>query len=466
MKIRHITYVFLVLFSFIHQEGKSQEILGKWYSKTIINEEEVHYLFDIRKDKNVYVGYFDIPTSKTFRIKLDSINLLNNDKVLFRHKGLDFLFTGNINNDKEEIQGIVKKDKYSNSLTLSRQPQVRRNQIIEKPIPYLSKEIFFYNKDSTRLAGTITFPKEGDSLKAVVLISGSGPQDRDEEILGHKPFKVLADYLTRKGIVVLRYDDRGYAKSEGQFRPATSMDYSYDALAAVEFLKQYKEVSINKIGLIGHSEGGNIAPVVATMDSMINFVILLAAPGTSNLQSYLVSLDLILKEHPETYDRDYPFFKSVYEDMARIKNKNTLKDSLQSKFENIANLMGEEELSIYGGKTNYVQSQVNYHSSDWYHYYLQFDVTAYLEKLKIPILALNGDKDSSVESNFNLSGIESTLEKSGNVRYEIVELKDVNHFFQVSNDSKIESVYFNEETFSKVALDKIEKWIKRLLPIE
>ena len=427
-----------------------------------MNEEVVHYLFDIRKDKNTYVGYIDIPTSKIFRIKLDSISLLNNDEVVFNHDGLDLLFTGRLNSNKEEIQGVLKKDSLTNFLILSRQPQVKRNQVIVKPISYTSKEIFFYNKDSTKLAGTITYPKKGKNLKAVVLISGSGPQNRDEEILGHKPFKILADYLTRKGIVVLRYDDRGYGKSEGQFRPATSMDYSYDVIAAVEFLRNYKEVAIEEIGLIGHSEGGNIAPVVATMDSLINFLILLAAPGTSNLQSYLISLDLILKEYPETYNRDYPFFKSVYEDMARIKNKSILKDSLQSKFKTIANLMGKEELSIYGGATSYVESQVNYHTSDWYHYYIQFDVTPYLEKLNIPILALNGDKDNSVESIFNLSGIESTLKKSGNVKYEIVELKNVNHFFQVSNDNKIESVYFNEETFSKVALIKIERWIKRL----
>lgn len=462
MRILYAKYIFLILFVFLHQEGKSQEFLGKWYSKTIINETEVHYLFDIRQDGNNYIGYIDIPHDKKFRIQLDSIEILNNDKVLFCQRGLNLLFTGRLNRDNEEIHGIVKKDDYSNLLILSRQPQVKRNQIIEQPVPYHSKDIYFYNKDSTRLAGTITFPKEGDNLKAVVLISGSGPQDRNEEILGHQPFKILADYLTKQGMVVLRYDDRGYGQSEGQFRPATSMDYSYDALAAVQYLKTFDEVSIGKIGLIGHSEGGNIAPVVATMDSMVNFLILLAAPGTSNLKSYLNSLDLILKEYPETYNRDFPFFKSVYEDMARIKDKNILKDSLQSKFEKIATMMDDEELTVFGGVNNYVRSQVDYHSSDWYHYYLQFNVTEYLEELKIPILALNGDKDISVDAKFNLNGMESTLRASGNTKYEMIELKNVNHFFQVSTNHKIESVYFNEETFSRIALNKIANWIKRL----
>lgn len=443
-------------------ELNSQDISGRWYSKTSINKEVFHFLFDIRKTDKSFIGYIDIPSHNSFRIPIDSISYTNSGEIEIIHNGLDFMYAGKFDIEVNTIEGNVKKDGFTNSLHLSRNPQVNRSQIIKEPVPYLSKEIYFYNRDSTRFAGTITFPKGRKTSKAVVLISGSGPQNRDEEILGHKPFKILADYLTRKGIVVLRYDDRGYGKSEGNFRPATSLDYSYDVLAAVKYLKDFKEVSISKIGLIGHSEGGNIAPVVATMDSSINFLILLAAPGSSNLRSYLVSLDLILKEHPETYNRDFPFFKSVYEDMATIKDKKMLRDSLESKFKLLVNLMDEEELSIYGGQDEYVISQVNYHTSDWYHYYLQFDVTEYLRKLKIPILSLNGDKDNSVESTYNLNAIEKTLKESGNRQYEIVELQNVNHFFQVSKDAKIESVYFNEETFSKVALNKIGEWIKRL----
>ena len=456
--MKYTLYIFIFIL-IVPNEGKAQDVLGRWYSKTIVNDNEVHYLFDIGKKGEKYVGYIDLLSDSIFRIGLDSVSYLNNDSVAIIDKGLDILFKGNFAN--KEITGILERDGYSNLVSLSREPRVKRNQLIRKPVPYRTKDIYFYNKDSTRLAGTITYPEAGKNLKVVVLISGSGPQNRDEEILGHKPFLVLADYLSRRGVVVLRYDDRGYGESKGQFRPATSMDYSYDALAAVEYLKDYKEIPINQIGLIGHSEGGNIAPVVATLDTAVKFLVLLAAPGTSNLASYLSSLDLILKEYPETYHRDFPFFKSVYEDMANIDDKKILKDSLELKFNFIANLMGEEELVVYGGKEKYIESQVNYHTSDWYHYYLQFDVSEYLQKLKIPVLALNGDKDNSVESTFNLKGIETTLKESGNFSYEIVELENVNHFFQVSDDAKIGSVYFNEETFSKMALNIIEEWISR-----
>ncbi|MEN0006600.1 MAG: alpha/beta fold hydrolase, partial [Bacteroidota bacterium] len=443
------------------QTAAAQDILGRWYSKVQLDTQEVHYLFDIRKNAATYAGYLDLPSIGNFRIPLDSVGFAG-EQAVFSHNSLAMRFSGKLDPLKDEIAGYLTNDQRTYPLTLSRHPQAKRSQTIELPLSYQQEEVYFYNKDSIRFAGTLTLPRDVASPPVVVLISGSGPQNRDSEILGHKPFAVLADYLSRRGVAVLRYDDRGYGASQGQFRPATSKDYAFDALGAVQFLKNYPNKTFSKIGLAGHSEGGNIAPVVATMDSSVQFLILLAAPGTSNFYSYLVSLDLVLKDYPETYDRDFPFFKSVYEDMAYISDKATLKDSLQSKFERIAKLMAEEEFTIYGGKEGYIASQVGYHTSDWYHYYLQFDMTDYLMQLDIPILALNGNRDISVEAIFNLNGIAQTLTKAGNQQFETVILKDVNHFFQSSKDDKIESVYFNEETFSKVALEKMIQWIRGL----
>ncbi|MEM1120912.1 MAG: alpha/beta fold hydrolase [Bacteroidota bacterium] len=392
---------------------------------------------------------------------MDTVIFSDDQHLKLVHNGLNIRLNGRLNTANQVINGFLHVDSSSTKVTLTRTPQAKRTQTIVPPLPYYSEEVFFYNKDSTRLAGTLTTPKQGDSFAAVVLVSGSGPQDRNSEILGHKPFEILADHLTRKGIAVLRYDDRGYGASHGQFRPATTLDYTYDALAAVNFLKTHPTQKFNKIGIIGHSEGGNIAPVAATMDSSVNFIVLLAAPGLSNYDFYLISLDLIMQETPETYDRDFPFFKSVYKDMATIDDKEILKDSLQRKFASIVLQMSEEELIPFNGADAYVKSMVAYHTSDWYHYFLQFDVTPYLEKLTIPILALNGDQDTSVEAAANLRGIQQILERSGNNNFEVVPLKNVNHFFQESKDAKIESVYFNEITFSREALVKIEKWIQQ-----
>jgi len=440
----------------------SQDVLGNWYTK-VVQEDTTHYILSLRKEVNGFSGKIDIPSKSIFRRRLDSVSLDEQYKLFFRHEGLDISFIGKIKTDQKVLDGIVKKDKNLYQTNWKRIPSAKRLQKIQEPIPYLSTDLVFTNeKENIELAGTLTLPNKQGRFPAVVLISGSGPQDRNEELLGHQPFLILADHLTRNGIAVLRYDDRGFGKSGGIFRPATMMNYAEDASAAVDFLKKHPNIDTTKIGLAGHSEGGNIAPVVAVNNKAVDFIVLLAAPGISNLDMYLVSLDLILKNYPETYDRDFAFFKSVYEDMARIQDKSVLKDSLQKKFEYIVSIMEPTELATYGDLDTYVKQEVASHSSDWYHFFLQFDVTPYLQQLKIPILALNGDKDASVEAKANLDGMQKTLIDSGHTQHKMVELKEVNHFFQVCDNDSFKAAFFAKETFSTIALEEIANWILKL----
>lgn len=453
------TLLLLVLLS--AQTMMAQGVAEKWYAKVDLDGREQHYLFDIRTQENGLGGLIDDLTNANFRLPLDSVSLDNANQVYIQHNGLNIVFEGSINPLGTRIEGNLRVGDSEMEAFLSRRPQATRTQLIDETANYTSEEVSFTNQDGTRFSGTLCLPEGEEACPVVVLISGSGPQDRNSEILGHQPFAVLADHLASGGVAVLRYDDRGYGRSEGQFRPATSMDYAEDARGAVHFLKTYAGRDFSHIGLIGHSEGGNIAPVVATQDSAVNFVVLLAAPGVSNYEHYLTSLDLIMKEHPETYDRDFPFFALVYRDMAFTKNPVRLKQTLRQRFTGITEQMTEEELEPYGGKDSYIESQVSYHSSEWYRHYLQFDVTPYLKQLHIPVLALNGDLDTSVESSQNLAGIDQTLKRAGNNDVTVVELENVNHFFQVSTDDKIESVYFNEETFSEEALQIIADWMKQ-----
>lgn len=445
------------------QEARSQGVEGRWYGEiSLDHDDELHYLLDIRQQNGNWEAYADMPYIHKFRLRADSFSFVD-QQLYYIHNATGLSFTSRFDTLEQRLVGHVIDEGIQLPLTFHREPQTPRHQHVEQPIPYDSKEVFFYNKDNIRLAGTLTTPPGSGPFPAVVLVSGSGPQDRNEEILGHRPFLILADHLTRQGIAVLRYDDRGYGESEGDFRPATSLDYTHDALAAVEYLKGRSAIDNTKIGIAGHSEGGNIAPVAAVMDSTIAFVVLLAAPGLSNYESYLVSLALILKDYDGTYDRDYAAFAGVYQDMATISNKVILRDSLRAKFTRLANQMTEEELEAFGGLAAFVEGQVRYHTSDWYHYYLQFDVTPYLQQLKIPILALNGTKDESVEANANLGGIQRTLEVADHPQFEIVKLRNVNHFFQTSTSPTFASVYFNPITFAPEALNAISEWINEVM---
>jgi hypothetical protein len=172
----------------------------------------------------------------------------------------------------------------------------RRPQEPKKPYPYGEQEVIVDNKkDEIRLAGTLSTPPSGGPFPAVLLISGSGPQDRDETIVGHKPFLVLADHLTRLGVAVLRVDDRGVGQSTGQFLECTSQDFADDALAFIEFLKAHSKIDSRRIGLIGHSEGGLIAPLVAARSADVAFVVLMAGPGLTGEEIFYLQGALIAK---------------------------------------------------------------------------------------------------------------------------------------------------------------------------
>src|SRR5688572_7879553 len=182
------------------------------------------------------------------------------------------------------------------TISLTYKPSVRRSQEPTKPYPYYSENVTFENVQAKiTLSGTLTLPAKEGSYPAVILITGSGPQNRDEEVAGHKPFLVISDYLTKKGIAVLRYDDRGFGESTGDFKSGTSLDFSTDVESAVIYLKTRKEINQQKIGLVGHSDGGMIAPMVAAKSEDVAFIVLLAGPGIHGRKLLVMRQELMAK---------------------------------------------------------------------------------------------------------------------------------------------------------------------------
>ncbi|WP_143960306.1 alpha/beta fold hydrolase [Litoribacter populi] len=446
-----ILFLFFSFTQLIH----AQEITGNWYGQLPDRE---HLLLDVRKASDGYSALLDIPEKNIFRTRFDSI-AFQDGQVFLKHSGLDYEFIGSINGTT--IKGEIIESDTQSPLTWHREPLARRTQIVEHPFPYYAKDVSFLSaEEHIELAGTLTMPDEQGKFPAVVLITGSGAQNRDEEIMGHKPFLVLADHLTRNGIAVLRYDDRGTGESKGKFRPATAENYARDTQGAVQFLQNHPNILAEQIGLAGHSEGGNIAPLVATWED-IGFLVLLAAPGVSNLDMDLKQLEMIFEnEAPEDYDRDFAHWERVYRSMAEIDDKETLKATLDTLFDSWMATVPDEEFVIEGGKEKFKREQIESHTSDWYHYFLQFDVNQYLPHMDMPILALNGNKDMQIEAGQNLDGFRKTLESLGHPNYKLVELENVNHFFQPCEVGTFPEVYFLEETFSVVALEEISGWIK------
>lgn len=355
-------------------------------------------------------------------------------------------------------------------MTLTKVTEVKgivRPQEPVKPYPYKEEEVTFKNKQTNdvTLAGTLTIPEGKGPFTAVILVTGSGPQDRNEALLGHKPFLVLSDYFTRKGIIVLRYDDRGVAQSTGDHGAATTADFASDANAAVDYLLSRKDLNIGKIGIAGHSEGGVIAPLAASKNKQIDFIVLLAGtgiPGDSilNLQADLIARAMGAPEDAlqatEKYRRDIINIAKANDDPAMIKsaiiayNKNLIKNS-SAEYLNLLSMTETDTLAA-----------VNFYANAWMHYFLNYDPQPTLRKLKIPVLAVNGTHDLQVPYKENLSAIEAALKEGKNKQYSTMAFDGLNHLFQQSATGSPSEYSHIEETFNEQAMEAIATWILTL----
>jgi len=339
-----------------------------------------------------------------------------------------------------------------------------RPQEPHEPFPYQVIDTNFTNvKADIKLAATLTLPENGTNVPAVVLVSGSGPQDRNSEILGHKSFKLIADFFTRNGIAVLRYDDRGFGESEGSFMTSTSLDFADDAEAGVSFLKSFSNIDPSKIGIVGHSEGGLIAPIVASRNSDVGFVVLMAGPGIEVSELMIeqsVAYHKLNYQSLEFLEKNGSFFREFY---ALIKTDAETKDLFAPAIE-LTNAYYEtipdDEKEVMGkSKEQLYMSLSQSVFNPWFGTFIKINPQKYLSQLQCPVLALNGTKDFQVKHDSNLAGIEKSLQAGGNTNFEIKEYKGLNHLFQEANTGAANEYGVLEETIHPVVLFDMMEWI-------
>jgi len=436
----------------------TQDLAGKWMGLLKIQGMELDLYFNISQKNNEYVATLDVPKQGAKGIPVTAIAL--KDATLNISVGaLGMTYSGIIKNDSL-VKGEFKQMATLLPLDLKRVTAeatvLARPQTPKAPFPYREENITFRNsKDQISLAGTLTLPKNVADFPTVILISGSGPQDRNSEIFGHQPFWVIADYLTRQGIGVLRFDDRGTGDSEGDFSTATSFDFVKDVRAAVAFLKNRRDINNGKIGLIGHSEGGLIAPLVANGPDAIGFIVLLAGPGLPGKELMLLQKSTIEKASNlpvPMIERGQVIFEGAYDRIQQaVPADLTLKDSLIVYFRtSYNNLMPEDQLHRLAGQL----------SSPWMINFIKHDPAAVLQKVTVPVLALNGEKDLQVPAKENLVAIEAALKKGGNTLFVTKQFPDLNHLFQTCETGLVSEYGLLEETFSETVLAEITAWIK------
>lgn len=327
-------------------------------------------------------------------------------------------------------------------------------------IPYVEEEVKYSNLTAdVTLAGTLTLPRTGKPSPAVLLIAGSGPIDRNETVFGHKPFLVLADHLTRQGFAVLRVDKRGIGQSTGNYGVATTEDFSSDALAGVAYLKTRKEVDAKQIGLIGHSEGGLIAPMIAAKSNDVAFIVLMAGPCVSGetilyTQEALISRAMGATEEQISHQLD--FQQQV---LSVIKNESDLEKAEKLLRELIAKQVAYLPKEEQQTSAEAMEDQMKRCNSRWFRYYLNYDPIISLKHLKIPVLVINGELDSQVSPKQNLPVIAKILKEAGNRNYRIIEFPKLNHFFQTCETGSILEYGKIEETIAPEVLDTLSGWI-------
>ncbi|HNQ13359.1 MAG TPA: alpha/beta fold hydrolase [Bacteroidia bacterium] len=431
----------------------AQDITGQWNGVLKVQGIQLRLVFNIRETETGLSATMDSPDQGAKGIPTTTISFENTTlKITIANAHIEY--EGTLGKD-DIIVGTFKQNGMVIPLNLSKavieKTELVRPQEPKEPFPYYAEDVIFENKMAgIRLAGTLTLPEKEGVFPVVILISGSGPQNRNEELMGHKPFLVISDYLTKNGIAVLRYDDRGTAQSKGDFKTATSADFATDVESAIAYLNTRKEINKKKIGLVGHSEGGLIAPMVASKSNKVAFIILLAGTGVSGDKILLAQQKLIGSASGidnSTLAKNEELNRGAFEIIKKSNNPDQLKTDLKKYLQNHAS---ESEIS----------SSVNQLTSPWMINFIKYDPRASLEKVKCPVLALNGEKDLQVPPKENLEAIKSALTKGGNKKVTTLELPNLNHLFQECKTGSPNEYATIEQTFSPAALKVMLEWIQ------
>lgn len=449
--MKHLIILLLSLFSFAGL--CAQDFSGVWSGKIDVGVNKLMLFYKITKLQNgEYECALRVPQQGGAIIPVE-VSMTDKEKITLSAKSINAVFEGCLVADT--LKGRFNQMGYSFDLVMTKEAVVfKRTQELKEPFPYKTEEVSFTNiKDGIAFSGTISYPLSDTKLKkhsvAMVMVTGSGGQNRDEEVFSHKPFAVIADYMARKGIGTLRYDDRGVAKSGGDASSVTIASNMEDALFAVRYLR----TKFDRVGVIGHSEGGIIAFMLASRGE-VDFAISLAGTGLSGydiiLEQLLYSIDrLQLTNHSEYEDLLKEVFKYYKE------NKGTGKSCVE-----YANQLLKEQ----GKEQNYMllPKLVNVLDTDnvWLKSFLNFSPQKDISTAKCPVFAINGELDTQVKASTNLEAIRKLLPKKKHNQVKLYP--KMNHFFQVCETGDISEYITIEETISYTVLEDIAQWVNSL----
>ena len=444
--------LFLLLFVVLQSQA---QIEGYWKGEIDLGVQKLETAFDIKSIENGYSATFDVPAQGAYDMPVDEVSF-QNGQLQLKMNAMDASYSGTLKDSS--IEGNFTQRGMTFPLNLAKaekkEQKKARPQDPQPPFDYHIEEVTFVNeKEGNTLVGTLTIPKGEGPFPAMVLVSGSGQQDRDEELMNHRPFWVIADYCALHGIAVLRYDDRGIGGSEGEVKNATSMDFSYDAEAAFDYLRNRKEIDATKVGILGHSEGGIINFMVSARRPEVAFLVSLAGPSVNGIE--------VLKEQQAAILRA----SGMSEEMVQFSgNANAqMFDIIEASNNRVeADSLLRQLLKGWGYNEELTEQTVGQMVSPWMYYFLKYDPTEAIIKTNCPALLLNGSKDLQVIASQNLPAYEKIIADNGKTNLILHELPDLNHLFQHCETGSPNEYFEIEETISPEVLEMIVGFVKKI----
>jgi len=454
---------------------KASALVGVWQGSLKVSAVSLRIAFNVDMKEGALSATMDSLDQGVKGIPVSNVTLLDS-VVTFEVKTISGIFEGKLSADGSSIDGNWKQGGGTFPLALRKtvKAQVPKPgtasdssasagfQEPSKPYPYDAIDVEFPDpKAGIRLSGTLTIPKGSGPFPAIILVTGSGPQNRDEEILGHKPFLVIADYLARRGIAALRYDDRGVGSSGGSFPSATTFDFTDDALAALAFLAGRPGIDAKRLGIVGHSEGAIVAAIAASRDGNLSFIVMLAGPGVRGDKLLLMQNEALAKASGANASA-IAAARSINAELYAIAMREG--EAADLKMGIISTLKAHARESKGGEAGDSLEAEAGRVADQllnpWTRSFLSIDPTRYLSTINIPVLAMNGSKDLQVPAEENLKAIGAALRAAGNNRSKLLELDGLNHLFQHAVTGLPEEYGSIVETFAPEALSALGDWIE------
>jgi len=470
---RIFTLLFVITFLFSIKQSFTQSIDGAWKGGISIMGQELGITVKFESGPDSIRGTIDIPQQNAENLKLIDVNFTS-PKVYFvlpAGQG-QAVFDGELQGDsitgkftQSGLEGTFRILKFTDGIIEDKHNNVEH-------VPYKQEEVTFMNGD-IKLAGTLTIPYEKGKHPALVLITGSGPQNRDEELFGFKPFQIIADYMTRHGIAVLRCDDRGVGGSTGKsVDQYTTADFASDVTEAVKYLKTRSDINPNQIGLMGHSEGGIIAPIVASKSKDLAYIVLMAGTGVKGidiLQEQTKKIILASGGTEKDVKENSALLDLIYSAVKNDSGWNNVSEQLKKSLLESYDKMTEEEKKGVKDKDEFIrtmtETQLSKFKSPWMKYFMVYDPAPALGKVKCPVLLLFGDLDLQVLPSQNRKPMEEALKKGVCPEFQTIIFPKANHLFETAVTGSPEEYSTLPKEFTNGFLSSISKWILKRVTV-